>query len=879
MSIFEKAKSSISSGIVRQIVVEIDSTAKPSGEAWLLKCPFHDDQHASFLINIEKGYFNCQSCGAKGDFIDLIVQRYNLGKKQAAEKIVQMAGGNIIEFQAPKKHKMPAPIIPIPCSEEIKKALNFRLQGDWSIGKYGRAVAGWRYHDAEGNVLWIKVRHEKGKGKDVLPYYWGEDNQWHSGHPMPNNRPLYNLHKLPKDADKILIVEGEKCAEVEVLGYFLMTWDGGTSTVKKADWSVLENHPAKIVIWPDLDRQKDRGGKESAPGKQPGMKAALYIKGLFPDARLLDVYGAQDADDKTDGWDIFDAVAEGIDPVAYIDSCSEFEVKPPAPEKEPQYRTEYSGITFPFECLGYDESQYIFLQEEVNYPIRYRRGGLSKNNMIDLADLAFWEYHYPTRHGGVHWDTATNDIYRAQQSVGYFDENHLRGAGFWKDGKQIILNTGRNIIMPDGNPVEYKDFQTEYNYIFSQNVKMSDWTGEISTDIQGKLLKNLFHVQHFENILQAYVVLGWSLIAPFGGLLDWRPHIWISGSAQSGKSWIVENLISKLIGAAALYGSGGASGSTVAATRRSLGQDVRPVVYDEMEPKTMDSRRKITEIVEMARNASSNASSESRLVNKNGGVDIYRIRSPFCFASVVPFFDDRASQSRFIVCNVSGRKMEEKIERTQDYIKRGILNDPGLYRRRIFHQIDDVMANIEKLRSKYFIYFSDRRKADMLAPIFAIIYALDHTGRVSSTWIEESKKCLVNDIDAAAPRDEDTLFNEIMEIQIRLNPSQTKTVSEILTAEAGPEDNKEELERIGIKLVMGQDGIVKLAIAKHSRHLRRELQNTPYANNYSSVLKRHDFYIKTRSERMAGKSVDSILLDFGEITLQWAKEVDPDVPF
>ena len=877
MSIFEKAKSLISSGIVQQVVYEIDSGATQSGEAWLLKCPFHDDTHASLLVNISEGYFSCQAgCDAKGDFISLVADYYKLGKKQAAEKIVQMGGGNIVEFQPAKKHEMPDPILPIPWSDDIKKALNHRLRGNWSVGQYGQAVAGWQYHDAAGGILWIKARHEKGKKKNILPYYWGEDNQWHSGHPMVQDRPLYNIHKLKNDVEKILIVEGEKCADVEVPGYFVMTWDGGTSTVKRADWSALKDFPGQIIIWPDLDRQKDTKKRILSQEKQPGMKAGLCIKSLLPAARLLDVYNTDEGKHGADGWDIFDAVAEGIDPVAYIDSCSEFEIKP---EKIPQYKTEHLGITFPFECLGYDEAQYIFLQEEVNYPVRYRRGSLSKNNMIDLADLAFWEMKYPTSRGGVHWDTATNDIYRAQQKVGYFDENHLRGAGFWKDNKQIILNTGRNIIMPDGNPVEYKDFNTDYNYIFSQNVKLDDWTGDIATDIQGKLLKNLFYAQHFENILQAYVVLGWSLIAPFGGLLDWRPHIWISGSAQSGKSWIVENLISKLIGSAALYGSGGASGSTVAATRRSLGQDVRPVVYDEMEPKTMDSRRKIAEIVEMARNASSNASSESRLVNKNGGVDIYRIRSPFCFASVVPFFDDRASQSRFIVCNVSGRKMGEKIERTQDLIKRGILDDPGLYRRRIFHQIDDVMANIEKLRSKYFIYFSDRRKADMLAPVFAIIYALDHTGKVDAKWIEESKKCLVNDIDAVAPRDEDTLFNEIMEISVRLNPSETKTVSEILTAEIDINDNKDELERIGIKKVQGQDGLAKLAIAKHSRHLRRELQNTPYANNYASVLKRHDFYIRSRSERMAGKSVDSIMLDFAEIVEQWAKEVNPDVPF
>jgi DNA primase len=35
-------------------------------------CPFHDDSHPSFAINVETGVYKCQACGAAGDFVKLV---------------------------------------------------------------------------------------------------------------------------------------------------------------------------------------------------------------------------------------------------------------------------------------------------------------------------------------------------------------------------------------------------------------------------------------------------------------------------------------------------------------------------------------------------------------------------------------------------------------------------------------------------------------------------------------------------------------------------------------------------------------------------------------------------------------------------------------
>lgn len=38
-----------------------------------MRCPFHDDSHASASVNLNKGLFHCNTCDASGDAIALII--------------------------------------------------------------------------------------------------------------------------------------------------------------------------------------------------------------------------------------------------------------------------------------------------------------------------------------------------------------------------------------------------------------------------------------------------------------------------------------------------------------------------------------------------------------------------------------------------------------------------------------------------------------------------------------------------------------------------------------------------------------------------------------------------------------------------------------
>src|SRR3546814_10759108 len=97
-------------------------------------------------------------------------------------------------------------------------------------------------------------------------------------------------------------------------------------------------------------------------------------------------------------------------------------------------------------------------------------------------------------------------------------------------------------------------------------LRISDWSSDVcSSDLKP---------------YGGWLLAGWIAIAVICGALNWRPHVWLTGSSGSGKSWLLDNVIRPLIGAIAVYCQ---SNSTEAGIRQTLATDARPVLFDEAE--------------------------------------------------------------------------------------------------------------------------------------------------------------------------------------------------------------------------------------------------------------------------------------------------------
>lgn len=314
-----------------------------------------DDKIGSFSVNLNTGAwadFADSSPDAKGgDLVSLYAYLNGLSQLEAGEAVAEQLGipvpprahrsrpaqaskGERVPAKRPQKSSTDAtapekepgwePILPVPAdAPEIPKAHTYR-------GLYSRI---WTYRNASGEVLGYVCRFEKSDGsKETLPltfcrhaktgkYEW----RWMS---FPEPRPLYGLDRLAQNPDAfVLLVEGEKCADAaqeQLPDRVVITWPGGSKAVEKADWSPLQGR--NVAGWADCDAQRevltkaekaagvDKNSKPILPEKdQPGVAAMRKIgeKALALGARWWDVTIPAPGE-KPAGWDVADAIAEGL---------------------------------------------------------------------------------------------------------------------------------------------------------------------------------------------------------------------------------------------------------------------------------------------------------------------------------------------------------------------------------------------------------------------------------------------------------------------------------------------------------------------------------------------------------------------------------------
>lgn len=317
-------------------------TLKKAGAEFEACCPFHTENTPSFKVSPAKQIYHCFGCGANGDAIAFLQNHAGLTFRQAAKEL----GADVSDVSRPSaspaepgpsdsKPRRAAtpwrPIVPAPpeCPEP-PRAHQVR----------GLPERTWCYRDGAGRRLGYVYRFAtSGGGKEVLPLTWcarddtGQASwRWIS---FPKPRPLYGLDRLASRPEAtVMLVEGEPCADVgaEALPELVViTWPGGGKAVDTVDWSPLAER--KVVLWPDCDAKRvplTRAERQALPSeeaqaqaqaarplldeqKQPGIqamtRAAEHLRAL---GAKLWMVRLPPPGQVTDGWDIADAVREGM---------------------------------------------------------------------------------------------------------------------------------------------------------------------------------------------------------------------------------------------------------------------------------------------------------------------------------------------------------------------------------------------------------------------------------------------------------------------------------------------------------------------------------------------------------------------------------------
>jgi hypothetical protein len=328
VDVFEHARGAIGPSLVRSFFDSAGSYER-AGEFYLLSPIRPDGSVGSFHINLASGQWIDHATDESGDFIKLVSLARGIGLREAAEEIIRGSGGIVVTADEQRKREKPKetappPMIPIPEDQATLNSLTKRVRDRWCVENWGAATSVSRYRNESGQWVFCTVRFEKdkdGSGKkrvknDIL-FYLSKDGKWTAKwHQDLRPFPLYGVEKLAGNDLPVLVVEGEKCARVEVPGFVVVSWLGGTANMAKSSWTPLKKR--KVYIWPDADSARDRNGDMKSLHDQPGMKAAYFIKSQVPSAKILDIYRHRPLESEPGGWDIADAVNEGLDPVDFI---------------------------------------------------------------------------------------------------------------------------------------------------------------------------------------------------------------------------------------------------------------------------------------------------------------------------------------------------------------------------------------------------------------------------------------------------------------------------------------------------------------------------------------------------------------------------------
>lgn len=269
---------------VTGLVAELFDHRTPAGrDQVLVRCPVHQDEHASCSVNTASGLWNCKACGDKGNVFDLIAARLGLDFIAALSYLEDRAG---ITPLSPTKRTPPKSTAKHSTAKPKTKPKAAPVKG--------KTVAVYRYFDATGNYRYQKRRIEPGRD--------GKKKEFAFSHPLPNDTEapgrgdcpplLYGLHRLataPPEA-LVFVVEGEgKADALAAWGLVAVCTDSGATGKWPEGFGDLFAGRT-VVILPDNDTPGEKYAAKVAAALLPVAAAVkvLRLPDLPPKGDLID---------------------------------------------------------------------------------------------------------------------------------------------------------------------------------------------------------------------------------------------------------------------------------------------------------------------------------------------------------------------------------------------------------------------------------------------------------------------------------------------------------------------------------------------------------------------------------------------------------------
>ena len=527
------------------------------------------------------------------------------------------------------------------------------------------AEAVYRYGDD-----FVVIRRKDSKTGKTFRQYWFNGTKWQAKLPdhykLPNSKPLLNLAKIRATTGWVVVTEGEKACEAAAK-YFpslaCTTWSGGCKGHAKTDFSPLKGR--KIFLWPDAD-DEGRNAMRAVADKLLRLGAEKIRIVISPEG-------------VPKGWDIADAEWSQDEALDYLkhnfDEYTAPEVIPETGEvqvdDEPDNDNPLDNAA-PFRCLGHDRGTYYYLSRDGGQVIPLSDSRHTKLGLLNLAPLDWWASAFAGQRG-VDWDEAADTLIKNCKDEGIFDPDRVRGRGAWYDSHRVIMHCGNRLtVVEQGKDPHHLDIdKPPQSWYFYENAKSINGPSDetLSDAVCAELVAIAREFSWEKTDASTAFLLGWIVLAPVCGALDWRPHIWITGGAGTGKTTILKYFMRPLLGGICQSATGG---TTEAGLRGTLKSDAIPVVFDEFEQNEARDKQTVQNVLSLARIASSEGGKIYKGTT-SGGANSFEIRSMFCVSSINVNLIQKADIDRFCVLGLmrddsqkesSWRLFEQRILKT-----------------------------------------------------------------------------------------------------------------------------------------------------------------------------------------------------------------------
>lgn len=865
-------------------------------------CPFHDDHHASLTVTPSKNLAKCFACGWSGDAIAFVMEYAGKNFKEACEEIDKQAVSDAVNGRKRTVAKTER------SKWQQRDVPSEPYTGDFTHYRHGKPSHVWAYRLENGTITGYVCRFDTPEGKEVLPFVWATDgnrSEWRwMGFGSP--RPLYNMHLLAENPNaSVLLVEGEKTADaaqaqLDPAKTVVTTWPGGSNAITQVDWIPL--YGRKVLFWPDNDVQ--------------GISAMLHVRHLIGSELALAKIIPLDAT-LPKGWDCADTewqqgqlrefvlgrLVDQIPPthgslwrMKQIDRDSIYEFgpvdgmwqfkelkqeppqnPPPPPMHEPEPEPGYDephngydplGFSNHFKFLGWDKSEgalrHHFFQHEAKATLSFTASAITKSALISLAPLSFWETHFPASKAGISIEGAQEFLIRTSIKTGPFNERYIRGRGAWTDKDRVIVHTGSELIV-DGQTLPLGSIESRFVYETSDDLGVE--TSNPLPTKQANVLIDVLSYLNWERDVNTHLLAGWCVVAPFCGALRWRPHIWLTGSAGTGKSWVFKHIVRRLLGETALAVQGETS---EAGLRQTLNHDALPVVFDEADIDDKRSAERIQNILTLMRSASTDDGGLLLKGSATGAAKSYSIRSCFAFASIGVQAAQQSDRSRITILSMRSLSKDDpkRVERWEalQALYNEVITDEFVMalQARTVRLLPVILKNAQTFANAAASVLGEQRQGDQLGALLAGAYSLftekEITYEAARAWVAEKDWSEERSLDGT--KDELALLSYIMDQLTQIEGEHAKVernIGELVMIAAnqkgeyniGPVAANDRLKRLGIKVEQDHMNEWWIVISNSSEQVRKLLRDTAWNRNHARILLRLPGAVEKTSARFA----------------------------